>query len=228
LIARSLALSAGCDRLSLDRLPVAGRIFEGREARGVARSPPHAPPADRGDHRRGSDQSAEEKGAQPLCAALVAVHGSIIRDRGRLIVKQANFDLAEYAVSVDDFWAGYVPDRHRPPSELSDSGSERKGWGRASIKLNTKPDRLPTPIDQADLLIPTSADRLLLLGACLVCGACISVLWGYFPLFLLSVVTGVTFGGWLWGSLVAVALGSALLLFAIAVERERGYAETLY
>jgi hypothetical protein len=140
-----------------------------------------------------------------------------------------HFDLPEYPVSVEDFWVGYVPDRGRQPArELSGPGSERKGWGRLSIKLNTKPDRLPARIDQADLLIPSSADRLLLLGACLVCGACISVLWGYFPLFLLSVVVGVSFGGWLWGSMAAVALGSALLLFAIAVERESGYAETLY
>jgi hypothetical protein len=140
-----------------------------------------------------------------------------------------HFDLAEYAVSVEDFWAGYVPDRHgQPTPKLADPGSERKGWGRASIKLNTKPDRLPKRIDQADLLIPTSADRLVLLGACLVCGACIAVLWGYFPLFLLSVVAGVSFGAWLWSSLAAIALGSALFLFAIAVGRERGYADSLY
>jgi hypothetical protein len=131
-------------------------------------------------------------------------------------------------VSVEDFWAGYVPDRHRQPApKLADPGSERKGWGRASIKLNTKPDRLPKRIDQADLLIPTSADRLLLLGACLVCGVCISVLWGYVPVFLFTVLAGVSFGGWLWISLTATALGSALMLFAIAVKRERGYAESL-
>lgn len=131
-------------------------------------------------------------------------------------------------MAVDDFWTGYVPDHHRQPAvKLADRGSEGKGWGRASIKLNTKPDRLPKRIDQADLLIPTSADRLVLLGACLVCGACISILWGYFPLFLITVLAGVSFGGWLWSSLVAVALGSALVLFAIAVDRERGYADTL-
>ena len=130
-------------------------------------------------------------------------------------------------MTVDDFWTGYVPDHHRQPAlKLADRGS-RKGWGRASIKLNTKPDRLPKRIDQADLLIPTSADRLVLLGACLVCGACISVLWGYFPLFLITVLAGVSFGGWLWSTLAAVALGSALVLFAIAVDRERGYADTL-
>lgn len=80
---------------------------------------------------------------------------------------------------------------------------------------------------QVDLLIPASADRLLLLGACLVCGVCISVLWGYVPLFLLTVLAGVSFGGWLWTSLSAIALGSALMLFAIAVKRERGYADSL-
>jgi hypothetical protein len=128
---------------------------------------------------------------------------------------------------VDDFWTGYVPDHHRQPAlKLADRGSS-KGWARASIRLNTKPDRLPKRIDQADLLIPTSADRLVLFGACLVCGACISVLWGYFPLFLITVLAGVSFGGWLWSSLVAVALCSALVLFTIAVERERGYADTL-
>ena len=39
---------------------------------------PLAPPAGRGNHRRGSDQPADEEGAQPLRAALVAVHGSIV------------------------------------------------------------------------------------------------------------------------------------------------------
>jgi hypothetical protein len=130
-------------------------------------------------------------------------------------------------VSVDDFWTGYIPDHHRQPAlKVADRGS-RKGWGRASIKLNTKPNRLPERIDQADLLIPTSADRLVLLGACLVCGACISVLWGYLPLFLITVLAGVSFGGWLWSTLAAVALGSALVLSASAVARERGYADTL-
>ena len=136
-------------------------------------------------------------------------------------------DVAEYAVTVEDFWTGYVPDHRQPAGEVSNPASERRGWGRASIKLNTKPDRLPARIGQADLLIPTSADRLLLLGACLVCGVCISVLWGYVPLFLLTVLAGVPFGSWLWGSMTAIALGSALLLFAIAAKRERGYAETL-
>jgi hypothetical protein len=130
-------------------------------------------------------------------------------------------------VTVEDFWAGYVPDHRQPVAEVSDPGSERRGWGRASIKLNTKPDRLPARMGQADLLIPTSADRLLLLGACLVCGGCIAVLWGYVPVFLFTVLAGVSFGGWLWISLTATALGSALMLFAIAVKRERGYAESL-
>lgn len=130
-------------------------------------------------------------------------------------------------MTVDDFWTGYVPDHRQPAVKLADRGSEGKGWGRASIKLNTKPDRLPKRIDQADLLIPTSSDRLVLLGACLVCGASISVLWGYFPLLLITIAAGFSFGAWLWSSLAAVALGSALVLFAIAVERERGYADTL-
>ena len=131
-------------------------------------------------------------------------------------------------MGVDDFWTGYVPDHLRQPGrKLADRESEGKGWGRASIKLNTKPDRLPKRIDRADLLIPTSGDRLVLLGACLACGVCISVLWGYIPLFLITVLVGVSFGAWLWSSLVAIALGSALVLFAIAVERERGYADTL-
>ena len=68
---------------------------------------------------------------------------------------------------------------------------------------------------------------MVLLGACLVCGVCISVLWGYFPLLLITIVAGLSFGAWLWSSLAAVALGSAVVLFAIAVERERGYADTL-
>lgn len=78
MIGRSLALTAGRDRVALDHFLVAGRIFERSEARRVAWSFPLAPPAGRGDHRRGSDQSTNEEGAQPLSSALVAVHGSIV------------------------------------------------------------------------------------------------------------------------------------------------------
>ena len=50
----------------------------------MSRSYPLAPPAGRGKHRRGSDQPTDEEGAQPLRAALIAVHGSIIEELGLL------------------------------------------------------------------------------------------------------------------------------------------------
>jgi ribokinase len=65
-------------RLALDRLAVARRILEGGEPGGVARRRALPAPPGGGDHRRGADQAAEKEGAQPLCSALVAIHGTIV------------------------------------------------------------------------------------------------------------------------------------------------------
>jgi ribokinase len=62
----------------LQRLLVTRGVLEGRQARGMTRSAPRATATRGRDHRRGSDQTAEDEGAQPLRSVLVVVHGTIV------------------------------------------------------------------------------------------------------------------------------------------------------
>ncbi|HEV8603338.1 MAG TPA: hypothetical protein VGQ68_08095 [Gaiellaceae bacterium] len=128
---------------------------------------------------------------------------------------------------MDDWWTAHLPERRQASPELYDPASEPKGWQRLSIKMRTHPLHPLPDIGQPDLLLPTGADRLLLLGACLVCGACLSVFWVYLPLFMVTVLADVSLGSWLWLSMGGMTLASGLLLFSLAVGRERKYPETL-
>ncbi len=129
-----------------------------------------------------------------------------------------------------DGWTAYLPDRasKEDTPELYDPEIEPKTWRRASLEMKTHPLHPFPKIKQADLLLPAAADKLALLGACLICGVCISVLWVYFPVFFASVLLDRSLGGWLWGSMAVVALVTGLLLFRIALQRERGYPQKLY
>lgn len=101
------------------------------------------------------------------------------------------------------------------------------GWKRASLELNTHPLHPFPSVTQEDLLLPSAADRLVLLGACLVCGAGLAVLWVYFPLFLVAVMLKTQLGALLWGPMLGMAIGGGVLLFAIASGRERQYRDEL-
>jgi sugar/nucleoside kinase (ribokinase family) len=57
---------------------VTRRVLEGGKARGVPRSGSRASSPRGGDNRGRPDQAAEDKRAQPLCSALVGVHGTIV------------------------------------------------------------------------------------------------------------------------------------------------------
>jgi ribokinase len=57
---------------------MAGRVLEGRQAGGVSRRVPGPASPCRREHSRGSDQAADDEGAQPFGSALVAVHGTIV------------------------------------------------------------------------------------------------------------------------------------------------------
>jgi hypothetical protein len=98
------------------------------------------------------------------------------------------------------------------------------GWNRASLDLNTHPLHPFPKVTQADLLLPSARDRLMLFGACLVCSAGLSVLWIYFPLFLVGILLKTHPGAWLWESMLAATVAGGLVLFAIAAVRERRYA----
>jgi hypothetical protein len=110
---------------------------------------------------------------------------------------------------------------------VDDANREPKGWDRASLDLNTHPLHPFPNVTRSDLMIPSAADRLALLAACLACGACIAVLWVYFPLFFIQIVADVELGAWVWISMVAAAAASGLLLFLYASAREQRYADTL-
>lgn len=89
-----------------------------------------------------------------------------------------------------------------------------KGWDRASLELNTHPLHRFPDVTRRDLLIPSGPDRLLLLGACLVCGVCLSVFGVYLPAFLLTPFVG-PLDGWLWGTMIVIAVVSGLVLYAL-------------
>jgi sugar/nucleoside kinase (ribokinase family) len=57
---------------------VTRRVLEGRQPRGVARRAPRAATSRGRDHGRGADQPAENERAQPIGAATVVVHGTIV------------------------------------------------------------------------------------------------------------------------------------------------------
>jgi hypothetical protein len=99
-----------------------------------------------------------------------------------------------------------------------------KGWNRASIVMKTHPLHPFPDVTRRDLLIPTSVDRVVLLGACLVCGICLSVFWVYLPAFLITPFVG-QLDGWLWATMAVVALASTFVLYALGRSHEEEAAE---
>jgi drug/metabolite transporter (DMT)-like permease len=87
-----------------------------------------------------------------------------------------------------------------------------KGWDRLSLEVNTRPIRVERDIRREDLLAPSSESIVLLLGACLLCGVMLSVLYVFFPLLLIT-FAGFDLGGWLLGSVVAGAVASSIGLY---------------
>jgi hypothetical protein len=99
-----------------------------------------------------------------------------------------------------------------------------KGWDRISIRVNTHPLHRFPDVTRRDLLIPSGLDRLALLGACLVCGICLSIFWVYLPAFLLTPFVG-QLDGWLWGTMTVAALGSTVVLYRVGRSHEEEAAE---
>jgi hypothetical protein len=99
-----------------------------------------------------------------------------------------------------------------------------KGWNRASLEMNTHPLHRFPDVTRRDLLIPSSLDRLALLGACLVCGICLSVFWVYLPAFLITPFVG-QLDGWLWGAMLVTAVGATVVLYALGRTDEERAAE---
>ena len=101
-----------------------------------------------------------------------------------------------------------------------------KGWERASVDLYSRPDRVQRDIRREDLLAPADDRTVFLLGACLLCGAMLSVLYVLFPLLLIT-FAGFDLGGWLMGSVLVGALASAIILFVAELRVRRDFANEL-
>lgn len=111
-------------------------------------------------------------------------------------------------------------------SALTNSGSDPKGWDRASIMLKTHPlHRFPT-ISQVDLLLPSAADRLRLLGDSLVFGLCVALLC-FFPLWMANVLAVGALGNWVWYTMVIAGAAGALFVYVLSARREREFQEFL-
>jgi hypothetical protein len=108
-------------------------------------------------------------------------------------------------------------------------------WRRYKRDLTAAEDRpvsrwsvfRPKQVEQRDLLIPTGADRLRLLGACLLCGVGLSVLWIYFPMLMVSIAIDHDFGFWKWTGMGVFAALAGLALFVCAVTDEQRYWDSL-
>jgi hypothetical protein len=130
-----------------------------------------------------------------------------------------------------EWWSAYrrehvpVDDEERPA--LEDAEPEPKGWRRASFDLNTHPLHPFPKVRQRDLLVPLHRDRWKLLGACAVCGAGLSVLWVYFPLFLVAIMLNDNLGFWKWVGMGAFAAATTVALFLYASAKEEEYLKDL-
>lgn len=128
-----------------------------------------------------------------------------------------------------EWWSSYrrerVPREVEKRPELHDSAQEPKGWRRASFDLNTHPLHPFPKVRQSDLLVPLHRERWKLFGACLVCGAGLSVLWVYFPMLLVAIMLDDNFGVWKWAAMGAFAAVATVALFLYASAEEEKYLE---
>ncbi len=113
------------------------------------------------------------------------------------------------------------------PSKLIDLERRPKRWRRASFDLNTHPLHPFPRVSQRDLLVPLNHDRLKLFSACLLCGAGLSVLWVYFPLFIVAIMLNNDFGFWKWVGMGAFAAVTTVALFLYASAEEDKYLESI-
>jgi hypothetical protein len=98
-----------------------------------------------------------------------------------------------------------------PLERIFGAEDDRKGWGRATIRLRTHPLHGMPRITQADLLLPNGQNPLRLAGDCLVVGALFAAV-AYFPLLMVALATTLDLRLW-----IALAMGSAGLGAAVYV-----------
>ena len=100
-----------------------------------------------------------------------------------------------------------------PQPDLWERRDDPKGWDRASITFKTHPLHPFPRVTQADFIVPSAADRLRLAGDCAVFGACLALLT-FFPMWVVDVFANGGLVNWVWGTMLAAGLVSAILLYA--------------
>jgi hypothetical protein len=99
-----------------------------------------------------------------------------------------------------------------PLERLFGAEDDRRGWGRATIRLLTHPLHRMPRITQADLLLPNGQDPLRLVGDCLVIGALVG-LFAFFPLLMVALAVTVDLRLWIVIAMGAVGLAAAVYVF---------------
>jgi len=117
-------------------------------------------------------------------------------------------------------------DDSRPVAGFMEGGEDPKGWDRASITLKTHPLHPFPDVSQADLLLPSAANKLRLVADCITLGGAIALIC-YFPLMLVGFMTTSDITAWILGTMLAAGLGSAVLIFIIALADEREFRASL-
>ena len=100
-----------------------------------------------------------------------------------------------------------------------------RSWDRASFELNTRPARVRRRVKQRDLLLPADHNPFRLLGACVVCGVCASILYVWIPLLLVTIGLSRPLGPRIWLIVLAAAVLVSLVLYVFALKQMARYRE---
>jgi polyferredoxin len=100
-----------------------------------------------------------------------------------------------------------------------------RSWDRASFELNTAPTRRRRGIRPRDVLLPAHHNRLKLLGACIVCGISVSILYVWMPLLFFSIALNHRIGPQIWLIVLAAAVLASTVLFVLASRQMARYRE---
>jgi membrane protein YdbS with pleckstrin-like domain len=100
-----------------------------------------------------------------------------------------------------------------------------RSWDRASFELNTRPSRVRRRVKQRDLLLPADHNPFRLLGACVVCGVCASILYVWMPLLLVTIGLSRPIGPRIWLIVLAAAVLVSLVLYVFALKQMARYRE---
>lgn len=100
-----------------------------------------------------------------------------------------------------------------------------RSWDRASFEFNTRSPKGRRRVRQRDLLLPADHNPLRLLGACVVCGVCASILYVWMPLLLVTIALSRPIGPRIWLIVLGAAVLVTVVLYAFALKQMERYRE---